>query len=49
MMSQSAVTQGEGRPVDIDLHKRVRELLAAGLGIRYRIARQPLNNHGAPH
>ncbi|KPB56083.1 Resolvase [Pseudomonas coronafaciens pv. oryzae] len=24
----------KGRPVDSDLHKRVRELLAAGLGIR---------------
>lgn len=24
----------QGRPVDVDLHKRVRELLAAGLGIR---------------
>jgi len=24
----------KGRPVDVDLHKRVRELLAAGLGVR---------------
>ncbi|RMT36517.1 Resolvase [Pseudomonas syringae pv. spinaceae] len=24
----------QGRPVDADLHKRVRELLKAGLGIR---------------
>jgi len=24
----------KGRPVDADLHKRVRELLAAGLGVR---------------
>ena len=24
----------QGRPVDVDLHARVRELLAAGLGIR---------------
>lgn len=24
----------QGRPVDVDLHKRVKELLAAGLGVR---------------
>ena len=33
-MSQSAVTQGEGGPVGIDLHKRARKLLAPGIGIR---------------
>ena len=33
---EKAKAQGkyQGRPVDADLHKRVRELLAAGIGIR---------------
>lgn len=42
---EKAAGKYQGRPMDEDLHKRVREPLAAGLGIR-ATARRMLNHYG---